>query len=295
MTVFGLLNLNKPAGPTSHDIVARVRRAVGIKKVGHAGTLDPLAAGVLVVCVGPATRLSEYVMAGRKVYRARVQFGVETDTYDAQGAVVAQHDVDLSREQVAGALDAFRGAIEQVPPMYSAIKRGGKKLYELARTGEDVAREARAVTIYRLDFAAWEPPFAELEVECSPGTYIRSLAHDLGRALGPGAHLAALARTASGDFTLDEAVTWDEFTATVEAGTWQNLLLPPDRALVNFPALYLDAEQAQQVCNGIWLRMEEAAEASADTLCRAYDASGRFFAVLERRGVKWKPHKVFNV
>jgi tRNA pseudouridine55 synthase len=292
-TAFGLLNVNKPAGPTSHDIVARVRRGTGIKKIGHAGTLDPMATGVLILCVGAATRLSEYVMASRKVYRARVHFGVETDTYDAEGAVVAEQPADhLTREAVEAALDPFRGEIEQVPPMYSAIQQGGRRLYDLARAGQDVPREARAVTIFRLDLLAWEPPVATLEVACSPGTYIRSLAHDLGEALGTGAHLAALERAASGRFTVEDAVKWDALEAAMADGTWRRWLLPADLAVADLPRVTLDAEQAAAIRHGQWIPAVD--PPGDDGLARAYDEAGAFVAVVERKGAHWKPHKVFQ-
>jgi tRNA pseudouridine55 synthase len=289
--VFGLLNLYKPPGPTSHDLVAWVRRGTGVKKVGHAGTLDPAAAGVLVLCLGPATRLSEYLMGSPKTYVARVHFGVETDTYDAEGAVTAQDSRPVTRAEIEAALPRFRGEIAQVPPMHSAIKQGGRKLYDLARAGQTVERVARAVTISRLALAAWEPPVAVLEIDCSPGTYIRSLAHDLGQAVGVGAHLAALERTASGSFTAANAVPWEAFRAAMEAGTWAEHLIAPDRALAAYPALHLDAEGTVAVLSG---RAVVAPPGTAGhSLARAYDADGRFIAVLERRGPSWKPHKVF--
>lgn len=287
--VFGLLNVNKPSGPTSYDIVAWVRRGTRVKKVGHAGTLDPLATGVLVLCLGPATRLAEYVMGSAKTYRARVHFGVETTTYDAEGEVVARNSAPVTREVVEAALPAFRGAIEQVPPMYSAIQQGGRRLYDLARAGQEVERAPRPVTIDRLDLLAWEPPFAELEVACSPGTYIRSLAFDLGRAVGVGAHLAALERTASGSFTVAGAVSWPDLEAAMAAGTWRDWLLPPERAVAHLPAVALDDDAAQRVRNGVRI---EAAEAHG--LARALDAAGHLVAVLEGEGRAWKPHKVFN-
>lgn len=298
---FGLLNINKPSGPTSHDLVAAVRRGTRVKKVGHAGTLDPLASGVLVVCLGPATRLSEYAMRSIKRYRARVRFGVETDTYDAEGQIVAERDPSaLDRGTVVAALEPLRGEIEQVPPMYSAIKQGGKKLYELARAGEQVERPARTVTIAALDLIAWEPPDVVLDVTCSPGTYIRTLAHDLGAALGVGAHLAALERTASGAFTVDDAVAWDALQAAFDADGWRDYLLPPDCALAGSADLRLDDAAAADVVNGRWIAAEPG---EAGEIARAYDPAGRFIAVLERRaGAEtstgaawhWKPHKVFS-
>lgn len=293
MPPFGLLNIHKPQGPTSHDIVARVRRGTRVKKVGHAGTLDPMATGVLVLCVGPATRLSEYVMGSPKTYRARVLLGTETDTYDAEGEVIARNPAEVSEATLVAALDRFRGTIQQIPPMYSAIKQGGQKLYELARAGQDVERPARTVTIYRLALVAFEFPLVELEIECSPGTYVRSLAHDVGQAVGVGGHLAALQRTASGQFTLAAATAWPAFEAAMGAGTWHSYLLPPDLALADAPAVQLTLEEANHIRQG---RLIPAAEEGewAD-IARAYDPDGTFIAVVERRGDHWKPHKVFNL
>jgi len=200
MTRDGILNLDKPRGPTSHDVVARIRRLTGVRRVGHAGTLDPLATGVLLICIGRATRVSEYLMTGRKVYRARARLGVTTDTYDAEGQVVAEAEVEASRAQVEAALAQFRGQIAQVPPMYSAIKHQGTSLHRLARQGIEVEREPRPVEIFRLELTAWEPPECTLEMTCSRGTYVRSLVHDLGQTLGCGAYLTGLIRLASGDF-----------------------------------------------------------------------------------------------
>ena len=288
---FGLLNVYKPAGPTSHDLVAWVRRGTGVKKVGHGGTLDPAVTGVLVLCLGPATRLSEYLLGSPKTYVARVHFGVQTNTYDAEGEIVARDPRPISREQVEAALTGFRGPIAQVPPLYSAIKRGGRKLYELARAGQTVELEARPVTIHRLELLAWEPPVATLEVICSAGTYIRSLAHDLGQAVGVGAHLAALERTASGRFTAAEAVPWERLVAAMADGTWRAYLLPPDLALADYPAVHLDAAGAADVRHG--RKVPAAPEMAGTTLARAYDPDGQFIAVLERRALWWQPLKVF--
>jgi len=178
--------------------------------------------------------------------------------------------------------------------MYSAIKQGGRKLYDLARAGQEVERDARQVTIYRLELTGWEPPFATLEVECSAGTYIRSLARDLGRAVGAGAHLVALERSASGSFTAEEAIRWPDFEAAMQAGTWQEYLLPPDRALADAPAVHLRPGEVQDIRQGraIPARGESAIDGGPG---RAYDPEGRFFAVLERRGDHWQPRKVFEV
>lgn len=288
--LFGFLNVDKPLGLTSHDVVARVRRAAGIKRVGHAGTLDPLATGVLIVCVGSATRLSEYVMHQTKRYRARVRLGVVTDTYDAEGAIIRERDVaGVTREMVEGALDAFRGEIAQVPPMYSAIKQGGRKLYDLARAGEIVEREPRHVTIESLVLVDWQPAAAgqplefTLDVTCSAGTYIRSLAYDMGEALGVGAHLAGLVRTASGGFTLENATPLDTLLSDPN-----RYLITPVVALSNFPSLRLDSAAETEIRHGRAIRGE------GEGTIMAYDVADRLIAVLQAADGWLKPRKVIS-
>ncbi len=219
MTYHGILNIDKPAGWTSHDVVAKVRRLLGQKSVGHAGTLDPLATGVLLICVGQATRVSEYLMAGRKVYRATVRLGLETDTYDMDGAVVAERDApELTREELVTTLDHFTGRIEQTPPAYSAIKQDGVPAHRKARRGEIVTLQPRQVTIYSIDVLAWNSPHVAFDVTCDPGTYIRSLAHDLGAWLGCGATLIELRRLQSGQFRVEDAVDLAALQQIVERG-----------------------------------------------------------------------------
>jgi tRNA pseudouridine55 synthase len=288
--VFGLLNVNKPVGPTSHDVVARVRRLTRIKKIGHAGTLDPMASGVLVLCLGPATRLSEYAMRSPKRYRATLRFGITTDTYDAEGQITAERSTDdLTCAAVEAALAPFRGAIAQIPPMYSAIKRGGKKLYELARDGQEVARDPRQVTISALELVSCDLPAAVLDVTCSPGTYIRSLAHDLGEALGCGAHLTGLVRVASGDFHVDDAVSLDSLEQAAADGHWQDFLLPPDRAVAGLPALHLSPEEAQRLQHGNPIPAPP--EASGEH--RAYTPAGHLLALVSARDGEYRAVKVF--
>ncbi len=262
-----------------------MRRASGIKKIGHAGTLDPMATGVLILCVGGATRLSEYVMHGTKRYTARVRLGVITDTYDAQGEIVEEHDASaITRADVVRALDGFRGEIDQVPPMYSAIKQGGRKLYDLARAGQTVEREARRVRIDALTLTDWSAPEFTLDVVCSAGTYIRSLGYDIGAALGVGAHLTALRRTASGVFTLENAVP----LATL-LGNPRDHVIPPQTALTDYPALVVDAAAAAEIRQGRFLPLGD----TAATPVMAYDANGRLIAVLESDDGWLKPRKVF--
>lgn len=287
---FGFLNINKPLGITSHDVVAVVRRTLKLKRVGHAGTLDPLASGVLVVCVGTATRLSEYVMASRKVYRAVVRLGVTTTTYDAAGDIIAQHDAThLSRAHVDAALPAFIGHIEQLPPMYSAIKKDGKKLYELARAGIEIERQARPVYIASIEIEDWALPDVILRVTCGSGTYIRSLAHDLGAALGVGGSLVGLVRTASGAFDVAQAVDLETFRT---AETPAAYLIAPRQALSDYLHITLDAPALDDVAHG---RMPALLHTHADdTLAMAFSEGGILVAVLIAQDGKWKPHKVIS-
>jgi len=296
----GILNLNKSRGPTSHDVVARVRALTSIRRVGHAGTLDPLATGVLLVCTGKATRVAEYLMGGQKVYRARVRLGIATDTYDAEGQVVASVDpVVASVDQVEEALACFRGEISQVPPMYSALKHKGTPLYRLARRGVEVERKPRQVTIFRLELTVWEPPECVLEMTCSTGTYVRALAHDLGQALGCGAHLSGLTRLASGEFRVEDGVTLETFAQAVAEDRWRDLLHPIDAALTHFPALHLDADAARRLCLGqaVALPQPPPVGEGEGNLARAYGPEGNFLAlvVCDSAAGVCRPRKVFRV
>ena len=292
----GILNLNKPHGPTSHDIVDRVRALTGTRRVGHAGTLDPLATGVLLVCIGRATRVTEYLMTGQKTYRARVRMGVATDTYDAEGQVTAEAPLELSRTQVEGALAQFQGTITQVPPMYSAVKHQGTPLHRLARRGIEVQRKPRQVEIFQLELTAWEPPECTLVVTCSSGTYVRVLAHDLGQALGCGAHLAGLARLASGEFRLEDSTTLEQLTQVAAEDRWPDVLHPVDAALTRFPALRLDVDSARVLCAGQAVVVPATAgEGEEMDLARAYGPDDDFLALVAydpAAGV-WRPRKVF--
>jgi tRNA pseudouridine55 synthase len=244
-------NVYKPRGPTSHDVVARLRRASGVRRIGHAGTLDPLAEGVLVVAIGKATRLIEYLVDADKLYGAWVRLGVETDTDDAEGRVLAERPVGhIGREAVAEALEAFRGEIEQRPPPFSAVSVGGERLYARARRGEVVEAPLRRVNVTRLDLLDWQPPVAHLEVECSKGTYIRSLAHDLGRALGCGAHLSGLVRLRVGDFRAQDAVPLEDLEGRLREGRWEEVARPPAVALAHLPRITLDERGVERLRQG---------------------------------------------
>lgn len=286
--VSGFLNINKPLHMTSHDVVAKIRRGLKLKKVGHAGTLDPLATGVLVICVGNATRFSEYVMNSTKRYRARIRLGVTTETYDAEGAVLQVRDAShIQPSDVEVQLRNFLGDIQQVPPMYSAIKLGGRKLYDLARAGETVEREARAVHIDSLDIIEWSPSEFALDVVCSAGTYIRSLAYDLGEVLGVGAHLSGLSRVASGLFHLDDAIELDTVLAS---DTWQQYLVTPQTALSDWPVVRLSAEETEHILHGRSIETD----LTASGLALGCIGDGRLVAILRADSGSWRPHKVFS-
>lgn len=242
----GILVVDKPAGPTSHDVVAQCRRALGVRRIGHAGTLDPPATGVLVLGVGRATRLLRFLEAGEKEYVADVVFGASTTTQDAAGDVLDERDASAVTEAVVGAvLDRFRGAIEQRPPMVSAVKVGGERLYRKARRGEDVERPARTVTIHELELISFDPGVrarARLRVVCSKGTYIRTLGADIGEALGVGAHVGALRRTRVGAFGEDEAVVPDAVGGAS--------LRPMDHAVGRYPRRDVDADAVRALLHG---------------------------------------------
>jgi tRNA pseudouridine55 synthase len=288
----GIFNIAKPTGLTSHQVVHAIRKSSGIARVGHAGTLDPLATGVLLICVGQAVRVTEYLTDHDKKYRARVRLGVATDTYDAEGAVVAQRAVTATREQIESALASFVGRQSQMPPAYSAIKKAGVRLYDLARRGIQVERTPRAVEIFSLALREIALPDVEFDVHCSKGTYIRSLAHDLGEALGCGATLTALTRTASGQFTLDNAIPLDELRAAFEKKCAEHYLNPLDEALLQFQAVVVTEEIARRVMLGNSVDCERE---YVTPLLRLYAPSGECIALLERgkQAGEWKPAKVF--
>jgi tRNA pseudouridine55 synthase len=291
----GIIVVAKEPGPTSHDIVALVRRLTGVKRVGHGGTLDPFAAGVLPVFVGQATRLVEYHMADDKEYRALVCFGARSTTDDLDGELTPTDQPAPTRAAVEEALAAFRGQIEQTPPDYSAVKVGGRKAYELARHGEKPALRPRRVTIHRLEITSWDDndplrPIATLEVACSAGTYIRAIARDLGESLGVGAYLGALTRTASGPFRLDMARPLAEVRAALADGRAREILLPGDTGL-DFPEVTLDAAELVPFARGQQLRHEAAK--SGEGLVRVFDHTGRLAAIGRLKDGVLAPEKVF--
>lgn len=296
MSVDGILNVDKPPGITSFSVVSRLRRASGEKRVGHAGTLDPDATGVLLVCFGQSTRMVEFLSGATKTYRSTFRLGIVTDTYDAAGRIVEHHDSShITREQVKMALSSFEGPIEQVPPMYSAVKVEGKRLHTLAREGIEVPRKSRKVNIYRAEVIAWHPPYLTVEIDCSAGTYIRSLAYDIGTLLGCGAHVHDLVRLRSEPFDLGCAVPLLHALHVFVHGHWRRMLQAIDVALLEHDAFVLDKQKETMVTNGrrIHLPLSQH-EDTACNLARAYSIDGRFLAVLRReRHDVWHPDKVF--
>lgn len=291
-TYHGILNIDKPAGWTSHDVVGKVRRLLHQKGVGHAGTLDPAATGVLLVCVGQATRVAEYLMAGQKRYRAVIQLGLETDTYDLDGAPVATATVPpLTTADLTLALARFTGAISQMPPAYSAIKQAGVPAYRKARRGETVTLEPRAVTIHDITLRDWQPPHLTIDVRCDPGTYIRSLAHDLGQDLGCGAALAQLTRLQSGRFSLEAAVSLDALAAAAEADQVARYLHPLQDALADLAPVPVDAALSQRLFHGQSIPAAGGAQGAGYAL--AADGTVQAILAYDPEGDVWRPKKVF--
>jgi tRNA pseudouridine55 synthase len=298
----GIFNIDKGLGITSHNVVARVRRLLKQKRVGHAGTLDPLASGVLPILVGQATRLAEYLSESGKAYRALIRFGAETTTYDGEGEVTREAPVALTRDEIQAALPEFLGEQDQRPPIYSAIKRGGRPLYALARAGEAVTAEPRRVRIDALELLAWDSPDLLLAVECGKGTYIRSIAHDLGARLGPGAFLAALVRWRSGPFRLEESISLDRLEAALADGSWRRHLYAADVAVLDRRAAILGPAREAALRNGQVLRFDstetshQEATGAPDELLRAYSIGGHFLGLLRwnAEAAGWQPHKVLQ-
>jgi tRNA pseudouridine55 synthase len=306
--VSGVLVVDKPVGLTSHDVVQIIRRGTGIRRAGHTGTLDPRASGVLVVLIGPAVRLSEFVSAADKRYQATLRLGTSTDTYDAEGRITRSTPVDnISEEQFVDILQNYIGEIEQVPPPYSAVKVKGRKAYEHARQGEQVDLKPRKIHVYNLDVLEWAPPEAVLDVYCSSGTYVRSLANDLGNDVGTGAYLIGLRRTKSGRFTLRDAVPLRQLQDAFLAGEWYRYLIPAAEALGDWPGIELDSDLVEKVRHGHRIPADETAKDLVDPanhpyaeegtvgLVRAITEQGDLVAIMEyvEEDAEWQPKKVF--
>jgi len=281
--MLGFLLVDKPGGWTSHDVVAKIRGLAGIKKVGHAGTLDPMATGLLVVALGHATRLLRFVQTLPKEYEATAVLGVATDSLDADGAVLSREPMPVSQQEVEAVLGRFRGAILQTPPMVSARKVGGKRLYELARQGETVEREAREVTIHELevtDFAPSDYPEMSLRIVCSTGTYVRTLADDIAAALGGRAHLSGLRRIRNGSLNVAAAHSIEKLGGLADSGSVESALIAPADALADLPAITVGADLVTAISNGRRLErdMVDIAPGFAG-IVRVVDPDGKLLAV----------------
>jgi tRNA pseudouridine55 synthase len=297
----GYINLYKPPGITSMDALRQIKRITGQRqKVGHGGTLDPLARGVIPVCFGQATRLMDHIVGGVKIYRVEITLGATTTTYDAEGEVVKTGETEsITREMVEESLKPWIGVVQQTPPMYSALKVDGKRLYELARAGIEVEREARPVEIHEITIIEFDTPKLILEVRCGKGTYIRSLAHDVGEALCCGGYVADLERLLCGGFQAEDAVTLEQLE---EAGDgpegWQRFLFPVDKVLTGLKSITLDAKAEEHLRHGqaISLGRPELDTGYLEE-CRAYNAEGVFMALVrfDKAANTWQPFKVFQV
>lgn len=284
----GLLVLDKPPGLTSHSAVQRVRRALGVKRAGHAGTLDPLATGVLLVAVGRATRLLEYPLLQDKAYRAQIRLGVSTDTLDREGAIVATRPVpDLGAAVLERALARFRGPQRQQVPVFSAIQQGGERLYQRARRGDAVEAPVRDITVHRLHLVAWQPPDLTVDVLCSKGTYVRALARDLGEALDSVGTLWNLRRTRSGPFDLDQAVSLERVQTEPEGVS----LLPMESMVADLPRVTLDSESALALSRGLALPQPDGATPGT---CALFCTDGTLLAIGHADGTHLRPHKVLR-
>lgn len=301
----GVLNLNKPIGPTSHDMVARIRRITGEKRIGHTGTLDPDASGVMVICLGQATRIVEYLTEWKKCYRAVAVFGTETDTEDASGNVTNTQDCShLTQSDIEAVLHTFTGDIMQIPPMMSAVHHNGKRLYELARAGEIVERQPRPVTIHSiklLDFHKDDDVRATLDIECSKGTYIRTLCADIGKVVGCCAHMGSLVRTAVGAFDIESAITLGDIECHAVDGCITDLLVGINDAIDTIPAVRVSESDVLKIANGVKLNADDLFDSTVFILeapVRIVDTSGNLIAIgrfvlNDENQVVLRPDKVF--
>ena len=294
--ISGVLVVDKPVGMTSHDVVQAVRTGTGLRRAGHTGTLDPRASGVLVILVGPAVRLSEFVSASDKRYQAIIRLGSTTDTFDADGKFTnSDEPVNVTEDQFEKVLSTFIGEIEQTPPPYSAVKVQGRKAYDMARQGEEVELAPRKITVHHLEVLEWAPPEVVIDVHCSSGTYVRSLANDLGNVLGCGAYLVGLRRTKSGRFSLRDATPLRKLQEAFHAGNWYQYLIPAAEALAEWTAVELSPDEVEDVRHG---HRVKAAPETQPGMVRGVSTQGELVALMdlvtgENGELEWQPKKVF--
>ncbi len=289
-SISGFLNVDKPPGWTSSDVVVKLRSALGLRKrklkIGHGGTLDPMATGVLPICVGSSTKLTQFVFDGTKSYRMTSELGTETDTYDSEGTVIHTGDFAyVTCSTMKSALAGFVGEIDQVPPMYSALKRDGRPLYVLARQGKTVHREARRVLVSDLHLEEWRPPRFSLRIECGSGFYARSLAHDIGKMIGCGSYMTSLRRERVGRFEIADTASMEDLLSTSEDDVWLQFLLPPDYVLMDLNSIVLNADDATGFVHGRAIRIEGQSDVDeADTRVRVYSEDGSFLGIGSKDG-----------
>lgn len=286
----GIIIIDKPKGKTSHDMVSLMRRLTKIRRIGHTGTLDPMATGVLPICIGCATKAADMLTLSDKCYRAEMILGKTTSTLDAEGEVLEEHEVNVTESEIREAIKNFEGEIEQIPPMYSAIKQNGKKLYELAREGIEVERPSRRVTINSIDIVEIEAERIVFEVSCSKGTYIRTLCDDIGKKLGTGAYMSALRRIKTGCFSIDEAYTVKELTALAESGELEGRLKSVDALFSDYGEIHLNEKQTKSIKNGVRMSWRGKQEGE---LLRLYDDSSKFICISQIEEGKLKLIKSF--
>lgn len=285
----GIIIIDKPLGRTSHDMIYEMRKLTGIKKIGHTGTLDPEATGVLPVCIGSATRVADMLTLSDKRYRAELILGMTTDTQDADGEVITECKVECSEDEIRSAIMSFVGEIEQIPPMYSAIKQNGKKLYDLARKGIEVERKPRRVTINSIDILKIDGERVTIDVSCSKGTYIRTLCYDIGIKLHVGAYMNTLRRTKTGPFTENDSHTLSEIKSQKASGKLEEFIIPVDRMFEHYPKIQLNSKQVKSVINGVRMTYNGA----DGQLYRIYDKNGKFLCISKMTDGKLKLEKVF--
>lgn len=296
MSIDGILNVNKPGGMTSFDVVAWLKRLTGEKHVGHAGTLDPIATGVLPICLGQGTRVAQFLTNGSKTYLAEVELGIATDTFDREGKITQRGDPGaITAAQIAKALAGFHGNIQQIPPVYSALKHHGKRYYELARAGVPVKMVPRQTQISSLELINFQTPLATIKVVCSKGTYIRSLANDLGQQLGCYANLKNLTRVSCGGLNIEDALALPQIEDAFQQDTWHELIYPIDSPLSRLEAVIVDKRDELALRNGQLLSLG-AESLTSEEYCRAYSHDGYFIAILRFVADKnlWHPEKVFS-
>ncbi|HTG02082.1 MAG TPA: tRNA pseudouridine(55) synthase TruB [Nitrospirota bacterium] len=291
----GVININKPQGLTSHDVVLQARRITGEKRIGHTGTLDPLATGVLVLCLGRATRIAQYLEAGEKEYEAMLRLGVTTDTLDAGGRVLSEKQYDPpSKDRVLHVLSGFLGEIHQKPPAYSAIKINGVPSYRLAREGRSPELARRAVTVSSIEILEYQYPFVRIHVQCTKGTYIRSLCADIGEELGTGAYLAELKRTRSGKFSLDESLSLDELERAAREGEIARVLCSVNDALSHLPLVPISPDEMKKVMHGNRITLQQTTGSEGNGLVRIGDGAGVLLAIAKKTGRELQPQLVFS-